>query len=80
MYNTQQIKDITVQVAKDLEKYSLECAEVLVNCHLENNNEVLLLSIGDWIKSAEDEVIRQLNSDLTEDSFDDYYPVSDMDF
>jgi predicted small metal-binding protein len=78
MYNTQQIKDITVQVAKDLEKYSFECAEVLVNCHLENDNEVLLLSIGDWIKSAEDEVIKQINSDLIEDSFDNFYPSYDL--
>lgn len=52
----EQVKDITQQVADDLRKYPRESAEVLVNCYLENNTEVLLENVSNWIECAEDEV------------------------
>ena len=73
----QQIKDITEQVAYDLKKYPSESAEVLVNLYLQNDIQGMFESINDWIETAEDEVRRQLNINLTEDSFnDDQYTPS----
>ena len=73
----QQIKDITEQVAYDLKKYPSESAEVLVNLYLQNDIQGMFEAISDWIETAEDEVRRQLNTDLTEDSFnDDQYTPS----
>ena len=73
----QQIKDITEQVAYDLKKYPSESAEVLVNLYLQNDIQGMFEAINDWIETAEDEVRRQLNTDLTEDSFnDDQYTPS----
>ena len=67
----QQIKDITEQVAYDLKKYPSESAEVLVNLYLQNDIQGMFEAINDWIELAEDEIRRQLNTDLTEDSFND---------
>ena len=73
----QQIKDITEQVAYDLKKYPSESAEVLVNLYLQNDIQGMFEAINDWIETAEDEVRRQLNINLTEDSFnDDQYTPS----
>ena len=73
----QQIKDITEQVAYDLKKYPSESAEVLVNLYLQNDIQGMFEAISDWIETAEDEVRRQLNINLTEDSFnDDQYTPS----
>ena len=73
----QQIKDITEQVAYDLKKYPSESAEVLVNLYLQNDIQGMFEAINDWIETAEDEVKRQLNTDLMEDSFnDDQYTPS----
>ncbi len=68
----EQIKDITSQVADDLRKYSSESAEALINCYLNGDAEGMFDMISDWIETAEDEVRRQLNHDLNEDSFDNY--------
>ena len=80
LLNDQQIADIKKQIASDLKQYSDESAEVLMNFYLTEDAGGLFDVVKDWIETAEDEVIRQLNSGLIEDSFDDYYPVSDMDF
>ena len=73
----QQIKDITEQVAYDHQKYPSESAEVLVNLYLQNDIQGMFEAINDWIETAEDEVRRQLNINLTEDSFnDDQYTPS----
>ena len=73
----QQIKDITEQVAYDLKKYPSESAEVLVNLYLQNDIQGMFEAISDWIETAEDEVRRQFNTNLIEDSFnDDQYTPS----
>ena len=80
LLNDQQIANIKKQIASDLKQYSDESAEVLMNFYLTEDTDGLFDIVKDWVETAEDEVIRQLNSDLIEDSFDDYYPVSDMNF
>jgi hypothetical protein len=67
----QQIKDIAAQVADDLRKYPLESADTLVDHYLRGDAEGLLEVISHWIELAEDEVRKQLNTDLIEDSFND---------
>jgi hypothetical protein len=76
----QQIKDIAAQVADDLKKYPLEFADTLVDHYLRSDAEGLLEVISHWIELAEDEVKKQLNTDLTEDSFNDdqYTPSYDL--
>ena len=73
----QQIKDIAEQVAYDLKQYSLESADTLIDHYLRGDAEGLLEVITQWVELAEDEVRRQLNTDLIEDSFnDDQYTPS----
>jgi len=67
----QQIKDIAEQVAYDLKQYSLESADTLIDHYLRGDAEGLLEVITQWVELAEDEVRRQLNTDLIEDSFND---------
>jgi hypothetical protein len=71
LLNDIQITDITSQVAYDLVKYKNETAEVLMDHYLRGDAEGLLAIISEWIEVAEDETIRQLNTDLMEDSFND---------
>jgi len=71
LLNDIQIADITSQVAYDLVKYKNETAEVLMDHYLRGDAEGLLAIISEWIEVAEDETIRQLNTDLMEDSFND---------
>jgi hypothetical protein len=66
-----QIKDITSQVAYDLTKYKIETAEVLIDHYLRGDAEGLFSAVSEWIEVAEDELKRQLNMELIEDSFDD---------
>jgi len=66
----QQIKDIAKQVAYDLKQYSLESADTLIDHYLRGDAEGLLEVISSWVELAEDEVRRQLNTDIIEDSFD----------
>ena len=73
----QQIKDIAEQVAYDLKQYSLESADTLIDHYLRGDAEGLFEIITQWVELAEDEVKRQLNTDLMEDSFnDDQYTPS----
>ncbi len=69
----QQIKDITSQVAYDLVRYANESADTLVDHYLRGDAEGLFEMITNWIEGAEDEVLNELNTKLSEDSFDDQY-------
>ena len=69
--NDIQITDITVQVAYDLAKYKIEAAEILMDHYLRGDAEELFNVVSEWIEVAEDELKRQLNMELTEDSFND---------
>ncbi len=71
LLNDIQIADITSQVAYDLVQYKTETAEALMDHYLRGDVEGLLAIVSEWIETAEDEVIRQLNTELMEDSFDD---------
>jgi hypothetical protein len=78
LLNEEQIKDITAQVTYDITKYANESADTLVDHYLRGDANGLFEIISNWIETAEDEVRRQLNTDLMEDSFkysdDDYHP------
>ena len=78
--NDIQVTDITVQVAYDLAKYKIETAEILMDHYLRGDAEGLFNVVSEWIEVAEDELKRQLNMDLIEDSFDDdnYTPSYDF--
>jgi hypothetical protein len=65
------VTDITVQVAYDLAKYKIETAEILMDHYLRGDVEGLFNIVSEWIETAEDELKRQLNMELTEDSFND---------
>ena len=78
LLNDQQITDIKKQIASDLKQYSDESAEVLMNFYLTEDANGLFDTVKDWIETAEDEVIRQINSDLIEDSFDNFSPSYDL--
>ena len=69
LLNDQQIKDISKQVATDLIKYSQETADTLVDHYLRGDAEGLLEIVSNWVESAEDQVIDQLNQELIEESF-----------
>ncbi len=69
LLNDQQIKDITSQVAYDLVRYANESADTLVDHYLRDDAEGLLEIISDWIEAAEDAVLDELNTQLSEDSF-----------
>jgi len=78
LLNEEQIKDITAQVIYDITKYANESADTLVDHYLRGDAKGLFEIISSWIETAEDEVRRQINTDLTEDLFkhndDDYHP------
>jgi hypothetical protein len=76
LLNDNQIKEITAQVTLDLIQYANESADTLVDHYLRGDAEGLFEVISNWIETAEDEVRRQLNTDLMEDSFkdDNYNP------
>jgi len=69
LLNEEQIENIKAQVAYDLVRYSQESANTLVNHYLEGNTEELFNTITEWIESAEDEVLNEINTQLDEDSF-----------
>ena len=71
LLNDHQIKDITAQVAYDLIKYANESADTLVDHYLRGDAEGLLEMITNWIEGAEDNVLIELNTQLSKDSFDD---------
>ena len=71
LLNDDQIKDIITQMADDFRRYPVESAEALMNFYLNDDVESMFGTVSNWIETAEDEVKRQLNSDMTEDSFND---------
>lgn len=66
-----EIANIISQVAYDLVNYKTETAEAFIDHYLRGDAEGLFKMISEWIEIAEDEVKRQLNGDLMEDSFND---------
>jgi hypothetical protein len=78
LLNDQQIADIKKQIASDLKQYSDDSAEALMNFYLTEDANGLFDTVRDWVEEAEDEVIKQINSDLIEDSFDDFSPSYDL--
>jgi hypothetical protein len=80
LLNDDQIKDIITQMADDFKRYPVESAETLMNFYLNNDVESMFETVSNWIETAEDEVRRQLNMELTEDSFNDdnYTPSYDF--
>jgi hypothetical protein len=66
-----EIADITSQLAYDLVNYKTETADTLIDHYLRGDVEGLFEVITNWIEIAEDEVRRQLNTELMEDSFND---------
>ena len=65
----QRIKDITAQVAYDLVRYANESADTLVDHYLRGDAEGLLEMVSSWIEAAEDDVLDEINTQLSEDSF-----------
>ena len=80
LLNDTQITDITSQVAYDLGQYKNETAEVLMSLYLRGDAEGLFATVSEWIEIAEDEVKRQLNGNLMEDSFNDELFSPNYDF
>jgi len=80
LLNDKQIQDITAQVALDLVEYRMESADTLVDHYLRGDAEGLFEIVSQWIEAAEDEVRRQLNTDLMEDSFKDDEYTPDYEF
>ncbi len=78
--NDEQIQNIIEQMAEDFRKYPRESAEYLINYYLTGDIEGMFKLVSDWIEGAEDEVIKILNTDLAEDSFNDdnYIPSYDL--
>ena len=75
--NNEQIQNIIEQMAEDFRKYPRESAEYLIDYYLTGDTEGMFKLVSDWVEGAEDEVIKILNTDLTEDSFnDDQYTPS----
>jgi len=66
-----EITNITSQLAYDLVQYKNETADTLIDHYLRGDAEGLFEVITNWIEIAEDEVKRQLNGELMEDSFND---------
>ena len=76
----QQIKDIADQVAYDIKQYPLESADTLIDHYLRGDAEGLFEIVTQWVELAEDEVRRQLNTDLMENSFNDDQYTPSYDF
>ena len=69
--NNEQIQNIIEQMAEDFRKYPRESAEYLIDYYLTGDTKGMFKLVSDWVELAEDEVRKQLNTDLIEDSFDD---------
>ena len=80
LLNEQQIKDIAAQVAHDLIKYADESADTLIDHYLRGDVEGLFKIISSWVEQAEDDIITELNTQLSEDQFndDDFYPSYEL--
>jgi hypothetical protein len=71
--NNEQIQNIIEQMAEDFRKYPRESAEYLIDYYLTGDTEGMFKLVSDWIEGAEDEVIKILNTESMEDSFDNNY-------
>lgn len=80
LLNDIQIADIISQVAYDLVNYKTETAEAFIDHYLRGDAEGLFKLISEWVEAAEDEVKRQLNTELMEDSFNDDSYTPNYDF
>jgi hypothetical protein len=80
LLNDVQIANIISQVAYDLVNYKTETAEVFIDHYLRDDAEGLFKLISEWVEAAEDEVRRQLNTELMEDSFNDDSYTPNYDF
>ena len=69
LLNKQQIKDITSQVEYDLKKHTNDSANTFVDHYLRGDVEGLFKIISSWIEQAEDNIITELNTQLSEDQF-----------
>jgi hypothetical protein len=77
--NNEQIQNIIEQMAEDFRKYPRESAEYLIDYYLTGDTEGMFKLVSDWIEGAEDEVIKILNTESIEDSFDNnYIPSYDL--
>ena len=75
--NNEQIQNIIEQMAEDFRKYPRESAEYLIDYYLTGDTKGMFKLVSDWVEGAEDEVIKILNTDSIEDSFnDDQYTPS----
>lgn len=77
--NNEQIQNIIEQMAEDFRKYPRESAEYLIDYYLTSDTEGMFKLVSDWIEGAEDEVIKILNTDSIEDSFNDYNYIPSYD-
>ena len=66
-----QIEAITLQLASDLKELPKESAKYLMDFYLSNDVNGMFELVSDWVEYSEDEVKRQLNTDIIEDSFND---------
>jgi hypothetical protein len=77
--NNEQIQNIIEQMAEDFRKYPRESAEYLIDYYLTGDTEGMFKLVSDWVEGAEDEVIKILNTESIEDSFDNnYIPSYDL--
>jgi pantothenate kinase-related protein Tda10 len=83
LLNEQQIKDITSQITYNLIEYANESADTLIDHYLRGDAEGLFTIISSWVEQAEDNVITELNTQLSEDQFktfddDAFYPSYEL--
>lgn len=83
LLNEDQIKNISAQVAYDLIKFANESADTLVDHYLRGDAEGLFTIISSWVEGAEDDVITELNTQISEDQFkelddDNFHPSYEL--
>ena len=84
LLNEYQIQSITEQFTQDLAKYLYESADTLVDHYLRDDAEGLFEIVSQWIEIAEDKVIEELNTQISEDQFngqnedDIFYPSYEL--
>ena len=80
LLNEQQIKDITTQITYNLIQYANESADILIDHYLRGDAEGLFKIISSWVEQAEDDIVTELNTQLSEDQFndDDFYPSYEL--
>lgn len=80
LLNEQQIKDITSQVEYGLKKHANDSANTFIDHYLRGDAEGLFSIVSSWVEQAEDNVITELNTQLSEDQFNDndFYPSYEL--